>query len=98
MNPPIAAIAMEWIYLKDVPTCPMFDQLVSHLIDSGYVPVRFIPRTSFCRLPLDVYDPIWNDNPDVIWIKSNMMNAEIKRRFGFGTVRGWLCSSFALNL
>ena len=75
----------------------MFDQFVSHLIDSGYVPVRYVPPRNFCRLPLDVNDPIWNNNFDVIWIKSNRMNSEVKRRFGFGTVRGWLCSKSIIN-
>ena len=91
MNPPITAISIEWFFLKDAPACPMFDQFVSHLIDSGYVPVRFIGTRYFCRLPMDVNHPQWNKVVDVIWIKSHKLTSKLKRMFGFGTVREWMC-------
>ena len=92
MDPPITAIAMEWGFLREAPACPMFDKFVSHLIDSGYVPVGFIHPRDFCRMPTDMNDPRWDHAFDVIWVKSNKLTSKMNRRFGLGTISGWLSS------
>ena len=86
MDPPVAAITMEWGFLKDAPACPMFDRFVSVLIDSGYAPVGYADARHFFNLPIDVNDPKWNTVFDVIWIKKSKLTPTLKRRFGFGLI------------
>ena len=83
MDPPVAAITMEWGLLKEAPACPMLDRFVSVLIDSGYVPIEYRDPGFYFGLPTDVNDPRWRTVSDVFWFKKSNLTPTMRRRFGF---------------